>query len=609
MDGFLQAYRFVEKTFWNSLSRKLGSLFFISVLQLGFVLLVWHTSDGIRTALTQDAQLSVATRADVQSLLDQALYGAVALWVMSFVFIAFMFWYLRFLIVRPIRMIIDIFNDIGEGVGDLSRTIPAMTYDEIRDLSEAYNRFLKKIREIISQVRLMSVRIAMESARSLKNVNESLGSAEKQETLATQVGSASEQNTTGINEVSGETLRIADTTAANLELARETRVELDEVARRIGAVSERIAHFNVTVSELNQRSTSIKEILSLIKEIAEQTNLLALNAAIEAARAGESGRGFAVVADEVRKLAERVRGATDEISGNIETMVGLVTTTQEETLEITADTRFATEVVDRASHHFITMVDDFEHTSASLADIASTMHTFAGNNSQVNSNVCEIRELSSGVRDKLTHSAAVSRDLSSATEQVQELVSRFVIGEGEFDRTLQLSRQQRDALEARLNEWQAQGLNLFDRHYQPIAGTNPQKFHTSYDARIERELQVVYDALTAEVAGGRFALLVDENGYAPTHISRNSQPLTGDPAVDLQASRDKRMFNDPTGLRSARNRQPFLLQTYMRDTGEILSELALPVTVGGRPWGALRVGFDAQSLLDQSAAEMKTAKA
>ena len=73
--------------------------------------------------------------------------------------------------------------------------------------------------------------------------------------------------------------------------------------------------------------------------------------------------------------------------------------------------------------------------------------------------------------------------------------------------------------------------------------------------------------------------------------------LTGNPKTDLQQSRDKRIFNDPAGLKAARNDTPFLLQTYVRDTGEILSEISLPIMVKGRHWGALRLGFDAARLL------------
>ena len=82
------------------------------------------------------------------------------------------------------------------------------------------------------------------------------------------------------------------------------------------------------------------------------------------------------------------------------------------------------------------------------------------------------------------------------------------------------------------------------------------------------------------------ALLVcacDNQGYMPAHHRKFSAPLNGDAKHDQVFSRHKRIYNDPVGLRSARNQEPFLLQTLLRDTGEVLSELALPIRVDGRP--------------------------
>jgi methyl-accepting chemotaxis protein len=87
------------------------------------------------------------------------------------------------------------------------------------------------------------------------------------------------------------------------------------------------------------------------------------------------------------------------------------------------------------------------------------------------------------------------------------------------------------------------------------------------------------------------------NGYGPSHNSWYAKPPTGDRATDLVNSRDRRLFNDPAGLRAARNQDRFLLQTYVRDTGEVMTELDRPITVHGKHWGALRLGFDAATLL------------
>ena len=92
-----------------------------------------------------------------------------------------------------------------------------------------------------------------------------------------------------------------------------------------------------------------------------------------------------------------------------------------------------------------------------------------------------------------------------------------------------------------------------------------------------------------------YCIAVDRNGYVATHNRVYSQPQRGDLAWDTVNSRYRRIFNDRTGLASARNLRPFLLQTYRRDMGGgtfiVMKEAAAPVTVQGRHWGGVRLAF------------------
>jgi len=132
---------------------------------------------------------------------------------------------------------------------------------------------------------------------------------------------------------------------------------------------------------------------------------------------------------------------------------------------------------------------------------------------------------------------------------------------------------------------------LFDTFYIPIPGTNPQKFNTQYDQLSDGVVQPITDPVLQRDPRLVFVVIVDRNGYLPTHNARYSQPLTGNTDQDAKANRTKRIFNDRTGLAAARNLHPVLLQRYSRDTGEEMSDLSVPIFIQNRHWGALRIGY------------------
>lgn len=132
--------------------------------------------------------------------------------------------------------------------------------------------------------------------------------------------------------------------------------------------------------------------------------------------------------------------------------------------------------------------------------------------------------------------------------------------------------------------------DVFDTEYQEIPGFDPPKYHTKYDFYLDKALLSVQDEFFRDESVTA-AIAVDINGYLPTHNTGSQQTITGNIEIDSLENRTKRIFNDPIGLKAARNREGVLLQKYQRATGEITWDIAAPIMVKGRHWGNFRVGF------------------
>jgi len=138
--------------------------------------------------------------------------------------------------------------------------------------------------------------------------------------------------------------------------------------------------------------------------------------------------------------------------------------------------------------------------------------------------------------------------------------------------------------------------DLFDTTYEELSGTQPQQYMTRSTRFCEALLPAIIDPVNDADPRMVFCIPTDRNGYLPVHNREYSQPpRPGDLLWNTAHCRNRRIFDDRTGLLAARNVRPFLVQAYPRDMGggriALLKEVDVPVTVRGRHWGAVRVAI------------------
>lgn len=137
--------------------------------------------------------------------------------------------------------------------------------------------------------------------------------------------------------------------------------------------------------------------------------------------------------------------------------------------------------------------------------------------------------------------------------------------------------------------------SLFEAKLEPIAGTNPPQYKSKSLPLMERILPHELEAALHIHPDVVFCVATDRNGYLPCHNAKYSKPQGVDPVWNAANSRNRRVFDDRTGLSAARNTRPVLSQTYLRDLGGgqtvVMKDVSVPITVQGRHWGGLRLGM------------------
>ncbi|MGY8869926.1 MAG: methyl-accepting chemotaxis protein [Pseudomonadales bacterium] len=594
-------YKTIERMFFNSLTKKvIGNVLFLLTPYL-ILLVIGYSYLNEITQFILELNLDSKVSVELIEKLEGLKKFAAVTFLFAFSVALFSIFFMRHLFLRPILSITHVLKQIKENDGDISATLPEYTHDEISEMAGSYNQFSESLKKMISESRRRSVSVALSATRLQKVLSQASISVTRQEEKAQLVFQSSQEATCSIDGVAKSTGMLNEHNSSNMRDVRNSGNELMKVLEQVRSIRELVNSFQGTVQKLSENSNNITNILTMVQEFSDQTNLLALNASIEAARAGEAGRGFAVVADEVRSLSKKVSVATHEIDKNINEMGELVEYTRSSANNIQSYVLNTEGFIENTNTQFTRLVDDFELVNAELAGISTAIDELSYTNKQSHSHVTEITNIAHDIKHEMDESQTHSSDLELATEETQELLSRFNIGYGGFESMISAGRQWVEQTTEAINALAESGQDVFDTRYQRTnEGQQPEKFDVSYVDAYEASLRPLFDGFISERSEFIYAIAVDKNGYAPAHHRKVSHAITGDFSVDNLKSRHRRIFvGNRAEVRRATHTAPFLLQTFIRDTGEVLNDLSIPIYINGQHWGALIMGFNPERLLEE----------
>jgi methyl-accepting chemotaxis protein len=430
-----------------------------------------------------------------------------------------------------------------------------------------------------------------ETSHFIDSVERTVG---EQLRLANDVASSSEQ-IARTTEQMGESARLASQAAALVrDQCVKGRTDNQRGLETAKAACIQAADATMSIETLRTQCQRTQSVADMIKEIAARTNLLALNAAIEAAHAGEAGRGFAVVAQEVRVLAEKTRAATAEI---VQTM-GEVNDGALHTCDSMRQLAIEVTATADLSSRLNSLFDDIEHAAVrsdvQASEIANSVVEHVQATGHIAASIVKMRD---GIAELDRVLPSVNQAALSLSETSERLfVASHELGfpsthDGLRDAAVQSASQLGKELTCAVAQRRTTEAELFGSTYSPIENTNPQKYTTAFDRLCDEVFPQIQDPLLETSDRLVFAVTTDQNCYIPAHNRRFCMPLTGDYAQDLKGNRTKRMVKDRAILRAVASTEPFMLQAYKRDTGEVLYNLSVPVLVLGRRWGTLHLGY------------------
>ena len=300
------------------------------------------------------------------------------------------------------RVVADFSDALGKlSGGDLTARIEVKFPAEYEKLRSDFNTLNDRLFETLSAV--------IDASDSIQNGSTEISSASDDLARRTESQAATlEETAAALDELTSSVRQSADgasSVANTMDAAKAQAVNSGEIVNK--AVS--------AMTEIEQSSTHISQIIGVIDDIAFQTNLLALNAGVEAARAGEAGRGFAVVASEVRALAQRSSDAAMEIK----TLIG----------DSSKQVERGVDLVGRTGEALHKIVEEVSQISGLISEIAQGAKEQSAGLGDINNGMVELDQVTQQNAAMVEQATAASHMLKANAQDLVKMVTYFNLGD------------------------------------------------------------------------------------------------------------------------------------------------------------------------------------
>lgn len=325
-------------------------------------------------------------------------------------------------IIRPLEQMMK--AAVALGNGDLAVRVPVVFDDEVGRVGQAFNKMADSIQDLLKQLQWAGIQLTTSTTEIAATAKQQEITIVEQESTTKQIAVTAKEISATTKDFAKTMKDISDTAEKTSSLATSGKEGLHSMEQTMRQMVEAASNIAAKLAVLNEKASTITNVVTTIAKVADQTNLLSLNAAIEAEKAGEQGRSFAVIAREIRRLADQTANATLDIEKMVNEMVSAVSAGVMGVDKFSDEIHTGVSQVSTAREQLSKIIEQVQQLTSSFESVNEGMQNQFTGAEQINESILLMTETAQQTSESIRQFHRSIEQLNHAAQELQSMVTR-----------------------------------------------------------------------------------------------------------------------------------------------------------------------------------------